>query len=50
MFLSSLAPIRIMGRDYLNGKNDDLLEHLGVKNAAEEVLINGITKSVKKIK
>jgi adenylate cyclase len=43
---SSLAPIRVMGRDYLNGKNDDLLAHLGVKNAAEEVLINGITKSV----
>ncbi|HSO39122.1 MAG TPA: adenylate/guanylate cyclase domain-containing protein [Labilithrix sp.] len=42
----TLAPIRAMGRDYLNGKNDDLLEHLGVKNAAEEVLINGITKSV----
>jgi adenylate cyclase len=43
---TTLAPIRVMGRDYLNGKNDDLLEHLGVKNAAEEVLINGITKSV----
>jgi adenylate cyclase len=43
---STLAPLRVMGRDYLNGKNDDLLEHLGVKNAAEEVLINGITKSV----
>jgi adenylate cyclase len=43
---NSLAPLRVMGRDYLNGKNDDLLEHLGVKNAAEEVLINGITKSV----
>jgi adenylate cyclase len=42
----SLAGVRVMGRDYLNGKNADLLEHLGVKNAAEEVLINGITKSV----
>jgi adenylate cyclase len=42
----TLAPIRVMGRDYLNGTNDDLLEHLGVKNASEEVLINGITKSV----
>jgi class 3 adenylate cyclase len=42
----TLAPLRVMGRDYLNGTNDDLLEHLGVKNAAEEVLINGITKSV----
>ena len=42
----SLAPLRVMGRDYLNGTNDDLLAHLGVKNAAEEVLINGITKSV----
>ena len=42
----TLAPLRVMGRDYLNGTNDNLLEHLGVKNAAEEVLINGITKSV----
>ena len=42
----TLAPLRVMGRDYLNGANDNLLEHLGVKNAAEEVLINGITKSV----
>ena len=43
---STLAPLRVMGRDYLNGTNADLLDHLGVKNAAEEVLINGITKSV----
>ena len=43
---TTLAPVRVMGRDYLNGTNEDLLEHLGVKNAAEEVLINGITKSV----
>ena len=43
---ATLAPLRVMGRDYLNGTNDNLLEHLGVKNAAEEVLINGITKSV----
>lgn len=42
----TLAPVRVMGRDYLNAKNDNLLEHLGVKNANEEVLINGITKSV----
>ena len=43
---STMGPLRIMGRDYLNGTNEDLLAHLGVKNAAEEVLINGITKSV----
>jgi class 3 adenylate cyclase len=42
----TLAPLRSMGREYLNGTNDDLLEHLGVKNASEEVLINGIKKSV----
>ncbi len=42
----ALAPLRSMGRDYLNGTSNRLLEHLGVTNAAEEVLINGITKSV----
>ncbi len=42
----SLAPLRAMGRDYLTGRNTDLLDHLDVKDAAEEVLINGITKSV----
>lgn len=43
---ATLAPLRMMGRDFLNGTNDKLLDHLGVKNAAEEVLINGIAKSV----
>ena len=42
----TLSPIRTMGRAYLVGESTDLLDHLGVKNAAEEVLINGITKSV----
>ncbi|MDB4945336.1 MAG: Adenylate cyclase [Labilithrix sp.] len=40
------APLRQMGREYLNGESTALLQHLGVENAAEEVLINGITKSV----
>jgi adenylate cyclase len=43
---TTLAPLRVMGRDYLNGTSNDLLEHLGVTNSSEEVLINGITKSV----
>ncbi|MBS2020408.1 MAG: adenylate/guanylate cyclase domain-containing protein [Deltaproteobacteria bacterium] len=42
----TLAPVREMGRRYLKGDGTELLEHLGVKNAQEEVLINGITKSV----
>ncbi|MDB4938303.1 MAG: Adenylate cyclase [Labilithrix sp.] len=43
---TTLAPLRVMGRDYLNGTSTELLDHLGVRNASEEVLINGITKSV----
>lgn len=43
---ATLAPVREMGRRYLKGESTDLLDHLGVKNAQEEVLINGITKSV----
>ena len=42
----TLSPLRAMGRAYLNGETTDLLDHLGVKNASEEMLINGITKSV----
>lgn len=42
----TLSPIRALGRAYLSGESSDLLEQLGVKNASEEVLINGITKSV----
>jgi class 3 adenylate cyclase len=42
----TLSPLRAMGRAYLGGESNELLEHLGVKNAAEEVLINGITKRV----
>ncbi|MBX3188283.1 MAG: adenylate/guanylate cyclase domain-containing protein [Labilithrix sp.] len=40
------APVRELGRRYLSGESTALLDHLGVKNAQEEVLINGITKSV----
>lgn len=40
------APLRILGRQYLAGEGTGLLEELGVKDAQEEVLINGITKSV----
>lgn len=42
----SFAAVRAMGRDYLSGMNSALLDHLGIKDAAEEVLINGITKGV----
>ena len=34
------------GRDYLHGRNKKLLERLDFVNAQEEVLINGVTKSV----
>jgi len=40
------GPLRILGREYLAGQSSKLLEELGVANAQEEVLINGITKSV----
>lgn len=42
----TLAPIKELGRKYLRGESDELLAQLGVKDAQEEVLINGITKSV----
>jgi class 3 adenylate cyclase len=42
----TLSPLRALGRAYLTGESTELLDHLGVQNAAEEVLINGITKSV----
>jgi class 3 adenylate cyclase len=42
----TMSPLRVMGRAYLLGDDSALLDHLGVHNAAEEVLINGITKSV----
>jgi adenylate cyclase len=40
------GPLRMLGREYLNGESTKLLDELGVTNAQEEVLINGITKSV----
>ena len=40
------APLRLLGREYLSGESTKLLEELGVTAAQEEVLINGITKSV----
>jgi adenylate cyclase len=40
------APVRVLGRQYLAGESTALLDELGVKDAQEEVLINGITKSV----
>jgi len=40
------APLRLLGREYLAGDSTKLLEELGVTAAQEEVLINGITKSV----
>jgi class 3 adenylate cyclase len=40
------APLRLLGREYLSGESTRLLEELGVTAAQEEVLINGITKSV----
>jgi class 3 adenylate cyclase len=42
----SHGPLRMLGREYLRGESTALLEHLGVHDAQEEVLINGITKSV----
>lgn len=42
----TMAPIKVLGRQYLADENSALLEHLGVHDAQEEVLINGITKSV----
>lgn len=42
----SHAPLRLLGREYLSGNSTKLLEELGVTAAQEEVLINGITKSV----
>lgn len=40
------APLRLLGREYLSGESTKLLDELGVTAAQEEVLINGITKSV----
>ncbi len=40
------APLRLLGREYLAGASTKLLDELGVTAAQEEVLINGITKSV----
>jgi adenylate cyclase len=40
------APLRLLGREYLTGESTKLLDELGVTAAQEEVLINGITKSV----
>src|SRR5262249_30423081 len=43
---STHAPLRLLGREDLSGESTKLLEELGVTAAQEEVLINGITKSV----
>jgi adenylate cyclase len=40
------STLRLLGREYLSGENTKLLDELGVTDAQEEVLINGITKSV----
>ena len=40
------APLRLLGREYLSGESTVLLDELGVSASQEEVLINGITKSV----
>jgi class 3 adenylate cyclase len=40
------ANLRRLGREYLTGESTKLLDELGVTAAQEEVLINGITKSV----
>lgn len=40
------ARLRSLGREYLAGESAKLLEELGVEAAQEEVLINGVTKSV----
>ncbi|MBX3221117.1 MAG: adenylate/guanylate cyclase domain-containing protein [Labilithrix sp.] len=40
------TPLRVLGREYLAGESTKLLDELGVTAAQEEVLINGITKSV----
>jgi class 3 adenylate cyclase len=42
----SYSSLQMLGRDYLAGNGTELLNELGVKDAQEEVLINGITKSV----
>ncbi|HEY8077084.1 MAG TPA: adenylate/guanylate cyclase domain-containing protein [Labilithrix sp.] len=42
----TLAPVRLLGRRYLAGESNELLAELGIHDAQEEVLINGITKSV----
>lgn len=43
---SEQGQLREQGRAYLNGRGDELLGALGLSGAQEEVLINGITKSV----
>lgn len=42
----SYSTLQMLGRDYLTGNGTELLNELGVHDAQEEVLINGITKSV----
>jgi class 3 adenylate cyclase len=38
--------LRDLGREYLSGESTKILDELGVTAAQEEVLINGVTKSV----
>lgn len=38
--------LRALGRAFLHGESDALLERFGIRGAQEEVLINGITNSV----
>lgn len=42
----SSGDVRALGRAYLAGDDRSLLDHLGMKDAQEEVLINGITNGV----
>lgn len=42
----SNTTLQMLGKEYLAGKSTTLLKELGVEDAQEEVLINGITKSV----
>lgn len=42
----SAEELRRLGKDFLDGAGDALLARLGVRDAQEELLINGVTKSV----
>ena len=42
----SYSSLQMLGREYLSGNGMELLNELGLQDAQEELLINGITKSV----